>query len=361
MSATGTARPRTGRRVVVVLLAVVAVLAAGDGLLWRWTEGELQTAFDDWAAGRRAQGWTVTTGLPWRSGWPLVAQITEPGLAVAARHPDLPGALNWTAERLTLRISLLHPRTLEIAIAGDQHLHINGVADLPFTADRFEAVVPLRPGLPARGGDLEVSQLRAGVAGAGVTLARLHMHGEFRPTAQQGEAWLALTGGFSDLVMPEHAWALGPRIGSAALDVTLTGPLPRAETPLARATAWRDGGGTLAVKRVTFAWGPLDLDGSATLALDEHMQPMGAGSARLTGYAATLDALVAGRMIGARAAIAAKAVLGLMAHTPADGGAPVVEVPLTLQGGALSVGRIPLGRMPELSWPDAAGPVIVPP
>jgi hypothetical protein len=110
-----------------------------------------------------------------------------------------------------------------------------------------------------------------------------------------------------------------------------------------------------------FDWGPLNLDGSATVALDEHMQPMGAGTARIAGYAATLDALVATHVINARAALAAKAVLGLMARTPADGGAPVVEVPLTLQDGALSVGRIPLGRMPELSWPDTPGSAKVSP
>jgi len=346
-------RRRAVRRILALALAVAAALVAGDVLLWRWAEGQLEAAFADWASARRAQGWTVVAAPPVRSGWPLAAQITMTDLTVSASQPGLPGDLGWSAARLGLRVALLHPRTLVIAAAGTQHLRIGFLADLPFTADRFVAAIPLQPGVPAPGGDLEVAQLRAGIGNAGLTLARARLHAEWKPAAPQGEAVLALSADVADLVLPGGAWALGPRIGSAALDLMLTGPLPPAETPLARATAWRDGGGTLELQRAALDWGPLDLNGSATLALDQHMQPMGAATARITGYAATLDALAAARVIGARAAMTAKAVLDLMAHAPADGGAPDVEVPLTLQNGALSVGRIPLARMPELSWPDA--------
>ena len=355
MSATEAALPpprRARRRILAAALAVAVLLVAGDALLWRWAEGQLEKTFADWASARRAQGWTVTAAPPRHAGWPLAAELVLTGLTVTATHPDLPGGIDWTADRLTLRATLRHPRTLDIAVGGAQHLRLGTLADLPFTADRFEAAIPLQPGVPAHLGDLEVAQLRAGIGNTGLTLAQLRLHGDLKPAALQGEPVLTLSAELTDLVLPAGPWALGPRIGSAALELNLTGPLPRAETLESRATGWRDGGGTLELRRIAFNWGPLNLAGSATLALDEHMQPMGAATARLTGYAETLDALTVAHLIGARAATAAKAVLGLMAHAPANGGAPEVEVPLTLQDGALSVGRIPLARMPELSWPE---------
>jgi hypothetical protein len=93
------------------------------------------------------------------------------------------------------------------------------------------------------------------------------------------------------------------------------------------------------------------LTASATLALDEQLQPMGAASAHLIGYAETLDALAVRGAISKSAATAAKAVLSLLAHTPEDGGPPDVEVPLTLQYRTLSMRQVPLLRLPELDWP----------
>jgi Uncharacterized protein conserved in bacteria (DUF2125) len=118
-----------------------------------------------------------------------------------------------------------------------------------------------------------------------------------------------------------------------------------------RAAAWRDAGGTLEIQRLAVNWGPLDLTGSATLALDDQLQPMGTGSARVIGYAETLDALAARGAISRSAATAAKAVLSLLAHAPADGSPPDVKVPLTLQYRTLSMRQVPLLRLPELDWP----------
>jgi hypothetical protein len=144
---------------------------------------------------------------------------------------------------------------------------------------------------------------------------------------------------------------LGPRIASLTLQGALDGPVPRAHTLGERAAAWRDGGGTLEIQHLAVNWGPLDLTASATLALDEQQQPMGTGSARVIGYAETLDALASHGVISKSAATAAKAVLSLLAHSPEDGGPPDVEVPLTLQYRTLSMRQVPLLRLPELDWP----------
>lgn len=104
--------------------------------------------------------------------------------------------------------------------------------------------------------------------------------------------------------------------------------------------------------RVVVGWGQTRIEGTATLALDEDLQPMGTGTGKISGYGAALDALAANAVLTRSAAKAAKAVLTLLANTPADGKPEEVEVPLTLQFRTLSVQQVPLVRLPELDWPD---------
>jgi hypothetical protein len=131
----------------------------------------------------------------------------------------------------------------------------------------------------------------------------------------------------------------------------LNGPFQSAGNITSGAQAWRDGGGSLEVTHLAMGWGPLGLSSSATLALDDQLQPMGSGSARIVGYGEALDRLAAGGLLTRSAATAAKAVLSLLAGT-GDGGEPSeVDVPLTLQYRTLSMRQVPLVRLPELDWP----------
>ena len=79
---------------------------------------------------------------------------------------------------------------------------------------------------------------------------------------------------------------------------------------------------------------------------------MGAGTGKITGYVAGLDALAANGILTRSAATAARAVLSLLANPPADGQPEEVEVPMALQFRTLSVRQVPLARLPELDWPD---------
>jgi hypothetical protein len=121
----------------------------------------------------------------------------------------------------------------------------------------------------------------------------------------------------------------------------------------ARAAAWRDGGGTLELRGLTMRWGPVAAAAAATLALDDALQPAGAGTLRLTGAAEAVDALAEAGLIERRAAGAARALLPLMARRPADGGPPTLDVPVTLERRALALGRIPVTRLPLLDWAAA--------
>ena len=111
----------------------------------------------------------------------------------------------------------------------------------------------------------------------------------------------------------------------------------------------RDGGGTLEIRELGFEWGPAGLQSSATIALDDSLQPMGAATARITGAGEALGVLASAGVIPPRAATLAQAALPLMTRQGENGEASV-EVPLTLQDRRLTLGRIPIARMPTWSW-----------
>jgi hypothetical protein len=349
---------RRRRKLWIFLLAAPFLLAAADAIYWYMAEGSLESGFAAWQAKQKTAGWTSSVGKPVRGGWPLAATLTVPTVSISGGEADIPGGMSWRTDRLTLRVSLLRPWKLEIAADGMQRLGLADSPEIPYTADGLRITLPLRSGgTSGRSLDFVAHHLRAGMpmgndATAGMTIGVVRLHLDFRQAAQSGEPALAFALYAEDIGPPPGvARALGPRIADLTLKGALDGPVPRAQSPAERATAWRDGGGTLEIEQLAMNWGPLDLTASATLALDDQLQPMGAGNARAVGYAETLDALAAHNALTKSAATAAKAVLSLLAHNPDDGGPPDVEVPLTLQYRTLSMRQVPLVRLPELDWP----------
>jgi hypothetical protein len=348
---------RRRRKLWIILLATPLILVAADAFYWRMTERSLEDGFAAWLGERRAAGWTATTQPPVRGGWPLAATLTVPGIELKGGDPEIPGGVAWGADRVTLRVSLLRPGVLDVAAGGMQHIRFADNPEVPYTADRLRVVLPLQPDVAPQAMDVTVQNLRAGMpagkdATAGLTVGLLQLHADIRQPEQSADPALAFSL-HADAINPPPGVArlLGPRIGSFSMEGVLDGAVPRAAALADRAAAWRDGGGSLEIRRFALNWGPLDLTASATLSLDEQLQPMGAGSARAVGYAETLDALAAHSAISRSAATAAEAVLSLLAHSPDDGGPPDVEVPLTLQYRTLSMRQVPLVRLPELDWP----------
>lgn len=344
---------RRGRKLWIILLATPFMLLAADTLYWWIAIRNLEHGFADWEAQTRAAGWSEQHGTPMRGGWPLAATLIVPTMSLARGGPDSPGRQAWNADRLVLRVALALPGRLEIEAAGRQRLRLAGTAEVPVSADRLRLVLPLGAGPWPGFADVTADNLHAEtpVGGdAGVKSLRLHL--DFRPEAQSGEPAVAFSLQAETISPPSGiARPLGPRIANLEMNGALNGPVPVGRTLAEQAAAWRDGGGSLEIRHLAVVWGPLDLTATATLALDDQLQPMGAGSARLVGYAETLDALAAHAAISRSAATATKAVLSLMAHNPEDGSPPDVEVPLTLQYRTLSMRQVPLVRLPELDWP----------
>jgi hypothetical protein len=144
------------------------------------------------------------------------------------------------------------------------------------------------------------------------------------------------------LLLPDGAGGpLGREVDVVQADATLTGPVP-ARLDSASLAAWRDAGGTVEAHALAIRWGPLEIDAEGTLALDSAMRPLAALTARIRGFAALIDILETERAMGENAAEAVRVALALIAETPPGETRPVLEVPVTIQDGWLSVGPVPV-------------------
>jgi len=343
---------RRRRRLWIILLATPLVLLAADTAGWWTATRYLARGLAAWEAERSAAGWIDQHGPPRRGGWPFAATLTVPAIGVSGDGADIGQRPAWHADRLVLRLSLARPGSQAIAAEGRQLLRLAGIT-VPFSANRLLLTLPVRSEPWPGSMDLIADDLHADTPlGGEAAVESLRLHLDFGPKAQSGDPALGFSLQAEGINLPAGIIRpLGPRIASFAVDGAATGPVPAGRTPAEQAAAWRDGGGSLEIRHLAMVWGPLDLTATATLALDDQLQPMGAGSAHLVGYTATLDALAAHAAISRSAAIATKAVLSLMAHNPEDGSPPDVEVPLTLQYRTLSMRQVPLVRLPELDWP----------
>lgn len=345
---------RTRRFALIAVLAAVG-LATGHALLWRAMADQLEAGWQNWVQLRRAHGWQVDHAPPMRGGWPLAATLTVDRLRLEGAAATLPGGVALGVQRAVLRVELPWLDRLEVALPGQQRLRLGGT-EFPFTADTLTAIVPLeRDTLPSTA-ELVAEQLRIGLAGGAVELAsgRLAVRGS--ASATEAEAALELTLLAEGLDLPPAApgdplGRFGRRIATLSAELALSGPLPGGRAPATRAEAWRDGGGTLELRRLGLRWGPLGGTATATLAFDEALQPMGAGTLRLGGAAAALEALVEAGLVGRRAAVTARGVLPLLSRPSPEDGTPEIEVPLTLEDRTLSLARIPVMRFAPLEWP----------
>jgi hypothetical protein len=351
-------------------LAVLPVLLlAGDFFYWRLAVGKLRTEFEALTRRAPAAGWEIRHGAISAGGWPDTATLRVKNLTVMASGLFGHGALKvgtlhldgvaWGSDEVLLSAGLARPNVLELTPAGVGALRLNDGPTIPVSADHVLLRLTLHLNGSVRAADIDAVNPAAEIPGLGmIRSGRLNGHAELKSNAGRDQPVLAFSVGAGPVTLPGGMnWKLGPEIAELALEGVFNGPLPSGGIAKGRglsalATSWRDEGGSLELQRFVVDWGQARLDATATLALDEDLQPMGAGTGKIAGYGAALDALAADAVLTRSAATAAKAVLSLLANTPADGEPGEVEVPLTLQFRTLSARQVPLVRLPEIDWPD---------
>ncbi|MGE5504913.1 MAG: DUF2125 domain-containing protein [Actinomycetota bacterium] len=335
------------RPAVVVPAVVAAVLAVAYSVYWFHVAGEIRKGFEQWRDDRRAAGWTVDGHGPVVSGFPGAIHLNLEAPRLAA-----PGGFAWHGPRLSARVSPFDLTRVRLDLAGRHKLTVAGT-EMGIDAVSLDLMIHL-----TRDGSLDDATLtttgtqvvaagfgRLEVASLAATLDPLEvpMPGHDTPTvvvaaAAQGIELPAIPG-----------LVLDRQIGLVDIKARVLGPIPTA-APADAVARWSADGGVVELDRVALDWAPLGLEGEGTLALDPHLQPLAALSARVRGYGEFMDRLARSGVIEPGPANAAKVFLGLMAK-PDPRGRPALPVPVTVQDGWLSIGPARVLSVPPLAWP----------
>jgi hypothetical protein len=266
-----------------------------------------------------------------------------------------PTRWEWRGEALTAQIRPWALRDVPVTFPG-RHRVSGGAGRLAeavaVSAARPDGRIALGPdgrldGLFLDLGDALIERLpNPAQATAQRIRLTLRPHRAPQPTHRTDTLDLALQ--VEALAMPEPPrLALGNLVAAAQLEASVKGALPPG--PLAESVAaWRDAGGIIEVHRIALRWGPLEADGDGTLALDQANRPLGAMTARVRGYAETVDALAAARMMRPREARTLKIALNLVARPGRAGGPGELNVPVTAQDGRLIVAGFSVLALPPL-------------
>jgi len=319
----------------------VILLGAGWTGLWYVVAGRLADHVAAWEQQERAAGWTITHGTPTRTGWPMAAGITLPGLTVSGGARYLPGGIAWQAASLTLALDIRHPNDLFLGANGRQSLAVAGRPAMPFQATKLIGRVALLPGDRPGLVQLHATGLIAALQTADgapepLAIADIAAAIEANGTADAAGNALVVAARLAEVDLPPGLVpGFARRVQTAAFDAALSGPVA---TP----AAWQTAGGSLTLRAVHLADGPLTLDGQGRFQLDPFLRPAGTLGLAVTGLDPVLDRLAANAVLSRQEAIAVKAMLGLMMRPPDPA---VLQVPLSLRAGMVSLGAIPLIRL----------------
>lgn len=308
----------------------VAVLA--HGVFWFISVRRLNALVQEQAQALRAQGWSVVLGPARPQGWPGRAGLQFGPASVEA------SGFAWQADRAAIDAPLRWPESMSTTTLGPARVRADGQR-IRFGSGAALAVV-------SQDLQLEVSDGAATLAGTDVGIAPLFEAEALR--LRLGPEGLALSA--RHLKPPDSARMHGQAIEELALHASVTPPFPAIGDPRSAATAWRRAGGFVDVSDITLTMGCARAFGKGRIGLDDALQPRLDGTMHVTGYEAGLDGLAAAGVLAPQAAVAAKAVLGLLAAPAPDGGA---DVPVQIADGVLIVARFPLLRVPALHWPAA--------
>jgi hypothetical protein len=341
-------------RLAIVTLLPLALIAAAYAAYWFYLAGMVRDSIVDWAAARRAEGITVGWDRYAIRGFPGAIHVTieAPVLGNSAATPGY----EVRGKRLTGEAWPWAPHSWRLAAPDGAKVTIQPGperAAVRLVAARLDGTVtvPRDPGDRASQGTavaITGEQLTID-ADSHLTAARATVQAILpaRPVSHQ-ESWFSGNLAIDELVLPAKIEPLGQTIAHIDGDFAVKGTIPPGPRPAALA-AWRDDGGTLELRSLDVAWGQLGVAANGTLSLDAAMQPLGALTARITGYNEIIDALVAARTMKSGDAQFAKIGLGVLARPGADG-RPVLNAPITLQNGFLFVGPARLTHLPRFTW-----------
>lgn len=349
------AAPPLARRVAVAL-PLVAIL--GYVVFWFTVAGAAEKQVRAWTQAQADHGVAITHGALTTGGFPFRIDV----------HIDTPAAAwaggTWRGPALMLSAAPWNWRRLNWRADGVHHITWTGrngqARKATLTAAHLEGWGEAAGGgLPRveawmTEGALELPDAAPGgpVTARGVLVQILPPGPD--DAVGGGPPRLPVSLDAKGVTLPPGlGTVLGHGVDRLALEMSLNGLVGKGPWP-EPALAWRDAGGVLEIKQLGVVHGPLNLMGEGTLAIDGAGQPEGAFTARITGFAETVEALRKAGIVDNRAADAVQVVLGLLSRGPV-GGPRTLDVPMTLQDRTLSLGAVQLFRLKPVDWFTPSG------
>ncbi|HWA51415.1 MAG TPA: DUF2125 domain-containing protein [Dongiaceae bacterium] len=354
---------RASRNRAIPMLAIAGVvlllvLAGGYYAYWRYVARELESGIDYWAADQRAHGSEVAFVWDGISGFPFAfkARFQQPN--VKLQVPG--GVLEWASGFLAAEMSPWDLKTVRISSPAQQVVRLHdqsGQTRLIVAAISGEirfSDAGLMRGIAA---ELQLPDvtLPDGLALA-ADQAKLRLALPDTPPTDYSQPFAMVAVDVSKLLLPPNTRLLTTDpVEQASLDAIIRGPVAvPVDVTMAPALTqiladWRDQGGDVEVKSFSFAQGPLNVGGEATLALDGNLQPLGAGTVTASGLSETVEILLRDGLIPADRAMVARATAKALERTGAEGKAEA-KFALSLQNGIVSFGPAPLVQVPPIEW-----------
>ena len=327
-------------RLTIILAGVVVLLLAGDTAAWWLITDRMAAEVAAWQQARTAEGAVVHTGPPRRSGWPFEAVLILPDITLATDTPGQSDAIAWQSGQLRLVYAPWRPETLDVLVDGSQALRFGAAPTVAVGVGRLDVHIPLNSAGQAEGIVFAARELSLPIPGGLVRIGAVSLR------LREMDAFVSAT----DATVPGRNLPFGGTIASLDFHARASGPIPDLRDLGAALVAWRDRGQRLGIDDLALHWGPLDVRGHASLGLDAGMQPEGTAAVQLTGFAEVLDALARSGAITRSDERVASTLLGLMAR-PGASDVAEADLPLTLKDRTLSVGAIPLLRVPPVFVP----------
>ncbi|HCP00642.1 MAG: hypothetical protein CL573_08810 [Alphaproteobacteria bacterium] len=350
-------------------ISLVVLFVASWTTGWFWLARVIENDLEDYAARRAADPIAVSWNNVTVSGYPtqFLVNLTKPHGTWGRAE----GEVLWSGPATTLRffadfgrtISFKSPGTHKflasgqysnsknraLTAAGDK---INGqigfdsdgrLTSLRGEATRLELLLGKKPLATVSNGSFDWS-----LANTDADTNAIHPD----PIGQSMALALYGTSLTTSRLYPYLTETLGPKIAELTGELSIRGALDGKALTQAELERWRDAGGTLELNDLVLIWGPLHIAGSGALALDRDLQPVGALTADIAGLDQLLDLFELAGHIRTQQAAIARIILSILTRAPTDADNTKARIPVTIQNRQLSIGPVPLLRLPAITWGD---------
>lgn len=317
------------------LALIVALLALAVGWSFFWWRGAetFRVGAEEWLAARQQAGGIAEVDGLAVEGYPfrLVLVVTAPRLGE-------PGAWRWQAARLDL---ILQPWDWHHVIAEIRGAQSLTIGPRVLTSEAESTQLSLKLDTDNRFGTAVLVTRRGRLAldGQSYLVDRLQLAARALPTADRPDGY-DLAASVDGLTLPPTLdGPLGRLVTTAEMIGTTS--FKFADQPLRQAVeTWKAGGGTIELSRAQLTWGPVSLNGDATVTLDKDNRLEGAGAFATRGLDRLVDAVAQTGQLGSDPGLV-RAAVGIFAATGA-------KLPVSAQGGRLFVGPMAVARLEPL-------------